>query len=459
MSRGIGQAHLLRLYWPSLTTTLTTTFLPTATIMTHDLSRPATGIRPGLLSVLRQMVGLRLVLILTGLLMVWLRMLLHPDRAIVMPAGINALITFIVTDALLLVVIIFVPQSQRVLGRWFLPLALGWLLAAPIIQNAWLSMLFSGASPSRFEPPQVGSVTIEAIWLVVPVVLAAWQYGRRGLYMALAGLALGQLLLLIFIPAVDLDRQMYALSAVGRLGMTTLLGYIMLRLMTIVQEEEDALRRANQQLAQRAATMEQLAESRERNRLARELHDTLAHSLTGISVQLQAVETLLHADPAAAAVQLKDAQSTARSGIQEARRAIQALRATPLEDLGLSEALRQLCRRYAERMEIEITCDIVQTGTLDPLTEQAVYRVAEAALANVERHAAATHAWVNLVAASDNRLRLTVRDNGIGFDLSSVSADRFGLTGMAEWARLAAADLSIESAPNAGTVVVLELRP
>ena len=98
-------------------------------------------------------------------------------------------------------------------------------------------------------------------------------------------------------------------------------------------------------------------------------------------------------------------------------------------------------------------------GALDPLTEQAVYRVAEAALANVERHAAAMQVRVSLAQAQPaGRLRLEIADNGVGFDRSTVVADRYGLTGMAEWAELAGADLHIETAPGQGTRIILETR-
>ncbi len=212
---------------------------------------------------------------------------------------------------------------------------------------------------------------------------------------------------------------------------------------------------ANRRLAQRAATIEQLAESRERNRLARELHDTLAHSLTGVSVQLQALATLMQHDPEAAEAQLKETQATVRSGIKESRRAIEALRASPLEDLGLSEALRQLCRKSAERSGLEFDCKIDDVPALDPLTEQAIYRVAEAALTNVVQHAAATEVCVRLKA--EPALRFEIQDNGVGFDPGAIPDDRYGLTGMAERAELVGAQLTVESESERGTKVRMEI--
>ena len=220
--------------------------------------------------------------------------------------------------------------------------------------------------------------------------------------------------------------------------------------------EHQAVQAANRQLAQRAATIEQLAESRERNRLARELHDTIAHALSGLSVQLQALGTLMQHDPHAARAQLRQAQATARNGVAESRRAIQALRATPLEDLGLSEALRQLCHRQAERTGAEIVQDIADGVVLDPLTEQSVYRVAEAALTNVEDHAAATHVFLRLHQDGKN-LTLEIKDDGLGFDPDEVASDRFGLAGMRERAELLGAELRLDSTPGKGTSVTLRV--
>jgi signal transduction histidine kinase len=237
-----------------------------------------------------------------------------------------------------------------------------------------------------------------------------------------------------------------------------LVGFVIMRFVAAQQEERQALEAANRQLAARAATAEQLAESRERNRLARELHDTLAHSLTGLSLQLQAVETLLDHDPAVAREQLAEAEGTVRSGIQESRRAILALRATPLQDLGLAEALRQLARKHADRTGVALTCDVAEVGVLDPMAEQTIYRVAEAALDNAEQHAAATELTVRLAKGDrGGGLVLEIADNGLGFDPQQVPADRLGLHGMAERAALIGARLNVESTPEQGTRVVLSL--
>ena len=309
---------------------------------------------------------------------------------------------------------------------------------------------------SQFSGAGIVGVGFEGLFLVIPVILATWQYGRRGLISTLVVLVGGQLLLAPLVGANLADMAFYLLGSLGRVAMTALLGYVVLQLVTALRAEHQQLTEANRQLARRAATADQLAESRERNRLARELHDTLAHSLTGLSVQLKALETLLAHDPAAAGAQLRDAQTTVKVGLQEARRAIQALRASPVDDLGLSEALRQLCARHAERTGLACDCQVADAGALDPLTEQSLYRVAEAALANVEQHSGATHASLSFAPMGDDRVRLVVSDDGVGFDPALAPDDRYGLKGIRERAQLLGATLRIDARPGKGTVILLE---
>jgi signal transduction histidine kinase len=299
---------------------------------------------------------------------------------------------------------------------------------------------------------------VSLIWLLVPVVLCGWQYGRRWFNVALIAVMVGYAWLGLLVGGDAFLLGGYALMSFSRLALIVLVGFVIMRFVAAQQEERQALEAANRRLAARAATAEQLAESRERNRLARELHDTLAHSLTGLNLLLQAVETLLDHDPAAAREQLAEAESTVRSGIQESRRAILALRATPLQDLGLAEALRQLARKHADRTGVALMCDVADVGALDPLTEQTIYRVAEAALDNVEQHAAATELTVRLAKGNaEGGVVLEVADNGLGFDPQQVSADRLGVHGMAERAALIGARLNIESTPEQGTRVRMVL--
>ena len=155
--------------------------------------------------------------------------------------------------------------------------------------------------------------------------------------------------------------------------------------------------------------------------------------------------------------------STARStapatGLTEARRAIQALRASPLEELGLGGAVEQLATKATEMGSVDVSLDLIEDGTeTDPAIEQAIYRIADEALTNVARHAEAAKATVRLERRG-RTLVLTVWDDGGGFDAASVSSEgHHGLQGMRERAALVGGTLGVTSRPGAGTTVRFEV--
>jgi signal transduction histidine kinase len=235
-----------------------------------------------------------------------------------------------------------------------------------------------------------------------------------------------------------------------------LIGWIIVRLMKAQREQRVALARANVELTRHATTIEQLATSRERNRLARELHDTLAHTLSGLAVQMEGIHSIWEEDPQGAHDLLDQSLKTIREGLQEARRAIHALRALPLEDLGLLLALRNLSESAAERANIELDLQFpVQIDHLNPDLEHGIYRIAEQAITNIIQHANASHMSVG-IASDDGRLTLTVEDDGCGFDPEAVDVEaHYGLQGMQERANMIGGTLEIQSHLGGGTAIQL----
>src|SRR5689334_5255301 len=228
-------------------------------------------------------------------------------------------------------------------------------------------------------------------------------------------------------------------------------------LITRQREHRAALAEANRKLAQYAATTEQLAVSQERNRLARDLHDTLAHSLSGVSVQLEAVQALWDVNADAARKMLDQATANTRSGLTEARRALQALRAKPLEDLGLVLALSTLAESVAARAGLNLDLDVHNhLDHLAPEVEQCIYRVAQEALTNVARHAGARSLRVALT-HDNGALTLTISDDGRGFDPAAVNGTHYGLKGLRERAEMIGATLEVSSRPEQGTSIQLEI--
>jgi two-component system, NarL family, sensor kinase len=191
----------------------------------------------------------------------------------------------------------------------------------------------------------------------------------------------------------------------------------------------------------------------ERNRLAREIHDTLAQGLTATTLQLESADALLDAGTSSeqARKPLRRALSLTQSNLEEARRSVLDLRATPLEGRSLSEALRVLVKRWEAETGIGTRYRAVNGGRpLPPRVEVALYRICQEALANAARHAEASHADVRLVATPE-QVRLIVEDDGRGFDASGMPSDRHGLVGMNERAKMLGGNLDLRSSPGAGT--------
>ncbi|HEY3083319.1 MAG TPA: GAF domain-containing protein [Chloroflexota bacterium] len=203
--------------------------------------------------------------------------------------------------------------------------------------------------------------------------------------------------------------------------------------------------------AQEAAVIE------ERNRLAREIHDTLAQGLTGIILQLELAE-MSEGDPAQVRRRITRAIDLARGSLQEARSTIVDLRSEPLDSLSLPQALGRLANET--RRDYGLQAEFRGPAAVDRFSarvESALYRIAQEAVANVRRHAGASRVLIEL-AARDDHLCLSVEDDGQGFDPTAVRAgpdgqSGFGLRGMSERAALLGGELLVESRPGGGTRV------
>ena len=192
----------------------------------------------------------------------------------------------------------------------------------------------------------------------------------------------------------------------------------------------------------------------ERNRLAREIHDTLAQGLTATALQLESADALLDAGRSERARKpLRRALALTQGNLEEARRSVLDLRAAPLEDRPLAEALEVLVNRWEAETGVGASFKAVNGGRpLPPHVEAALYRICQGALANVARHAGAEQATVRLVATPE-KVWLTIEDDGRGFDVSEAPEDRHGLVGIRERAEMLGGTLRLQSGPGKGTRV------
>ncbi len=199
----------------------------------------------------------------------------------------------------------------------------------------------------------------------------------------------------------------------------------------------------------------------ERRRIARELHDEAGQSLTALILSVEMLRTVVKQGRSASVDELDRLKALAETTLEEVRKLIYDLRPTILDDLGLAAALRWYVHHQVEPRGLTVDLKLeLGEARLDPVLETAVFRIAQEALWNVVKHAAATRVDVAL-ALSDGQLRLRVKDNGRGFQDRRRSGDPLsggaGLGGMEERATLLGGTVRISSAPEAGTEVVAEL--
>ena len=204
-----------------------------------------------------------------------------------------------------------------------------------------------------------------------------------------------------------------------------------------------------------------LAIMEERNRLAREIHDTIAQGLTGIVLQLEAADQLMESNPERARMRVQKATALARSSLLEARRSVWNLRPSPLEEKKLVDAIRQELDRLAEEASWKASFHLDgEVPALPGETENGLYRIVQEVLNNVRKHAEASLVELSL-SFEDDAIKLRITDNGVGFDpaaVRSTSVDGgFGLRGLQERARLLGGWLKIESAPGQGTIMEIEV--
>ena len=378
---------------------------------------------------------------------------------------------------LLILGILYWPWVQKKTGKYFVPILVVLTTINGLVNSHLSSFLRSTPqitisvlienNPNGSIPFNITEFSfILASWqliplLFIPLIMVAWQYNFKAVFFyTIWSTILDVTVLLIMLS--DSDAVISIISIIGVILTRNLtfiiVGFLITRMMTAQRQQQRELRRANQQLLGYTLTQEQLATSRERNRLARELHDTLAHTLSGLAVQLSAIKSIWQHDSHEAQIKLDDAIDTTRSGLNETRRALQALRAEPLENLGLSLALQELAQSAASRCGAELALDIGKFSHEIPSDiSQAFYRAAQEGLENIVRHSEATH--INLALKYMNQtLTLQLRDDGLGFNSKTSDVDSFGLLGLKERAALIGGDFSITSEFGVGTTLIFSAK-
>lgn len=276
-------------------------------------------------------------------------------------------------------------------------------------------------------------------------------------YTALASAALVVVVLWRTGVAAEEPTSARVLSVVGSVLLAVLVGGFITSLVRQSAARQHALEELDAAREQLAAASRRAGVLAERERLAREIHDTVAQGFTGIVMQLEASEEALDIDVEQARRHLDRAKRSARDSLAEVRRAVHAMRPEALEGKTLAEALDRSVRRWSDETGIPASCVTEgEPAPLHPSSEIALLRTAQEALANVAKHAEATRASVRLAYTSCGEVSLTVDDDGIGFAPEDRHrTDGHGLEGMAE--RVAALDgrMRIDSTPGSGATLTV----
>ena len=219
----------------------------------------------------------------------------------------------------------------------------------------------------------------------------------------------------------------------------------------------DELQRAHRQLQEFAGQAEELATAKERNRLARELHDSVAQTLYGLTLQAEAAARELNAGRADKATeQLREIRDSAQQSLQETRLLIFELRPPILEQEGLVAALRARLESVESRSGLKTQIQLQEVNQLPAKVEAGLYGISNEALNNILKHARATVIKV-VLKKEFNKIVLEIQDNGIGFDTASTEAQSgMGLSGMKERVEQFGGELQITSGAN-GTTIRIEV--
>lgn len=334
--------------------------------------------------------------------------LMRPWQALDLPDG---FLILVVVLAILPAAITLPAYWRHRLDQAYLPIA----MATYLFCQSVLSSLLHNLGLVRFDVVQVGPVFVlePGVLLILPPLLIAWQYGWVGALLASATagtLHLGVGLLLHM--AAPEGIQLAPITPMLRPDLLYFLPLIVAYLSSLWRRHQKLQLEAQHQLREYAAAAEVLAAGRERSRLADLLQSTVGRSLLALNEQLEGLGAVLGVVPEATAERLAQAQAQVRDDVQRTQEVIADLRAKPLYELGLVEAIRARAESLAKRQKVEV--DVQVSGPPPELTEEqelVVYHVAEQALSHVETHDGVRHVGLHLTCL-EQHVALTVHDDG-----------------------------------------------
>lgn len=358
-------------------------------------------------------------------------------------------------SALLFVYLSF-PAFQYKLKQFFLPIAI--LIA--VVLPSLINLSFVVENLAAGLPINMMHVWALLPLLLIPLVPMAWQYDFKAALLLFGGFGLAEVLTVLYTQQWNFVSVLdFIYATFIRVLSLLLVGFMIDRLMDEQRTQRDQLRLANLKLTRQALVMEEMATMQERNRIARELHDTLAHTMSGLAVQLEAMKIINGGENEVIGTMLDTALANTRSGLNETRNILKNLRAGALQEMDLAQALHQMISQM-QSAQPKSVIDLFISRNLPIISkelEHIIYRIVQEAVKNALHHADAEQVHVELT-VKNKTITVVVEDDGKGFDIQNRrQREGFGLSGMRERAEETGGTLTIESEPGTGTRVRFEV--
>jgi len=354
-------------------------------------------------------------------------------------------------------------QYLSIIGFGFmglrLPTRLPTAIPYTLLQFGWLALAtLSGGRRFQVFPVLYVVLVIRSCLMyrlpgrIITTFLAFWMF---------ASLTALRLRLRDWAPSPELrDRvrpviNVFALNSVLTFGLALVFVLFLINALMAERASRQRLADANRQLRDYALRVENLAMSQERNRIAREIHDSLGHSLTALNLQLETALKLWPNQPEKAQQFLKEAKLLGSTALQDVRQSVATMRTDPLQRQSLEGAIATLTRDFEKTTGIRPTLSLQIPPTLPADLRTSLYRILQEALTNIVKHAHATEVAIQLHNLPTG-LTLRITDNGRGFDPQQNSTG-FGLQGMRERTLALGGHFQIHSTPGQGTTLDIDI--
>lgn len=320
-----------------------------------------------------------------------------------------------------------------------------------------LSLIFYGAT--------LGYLHILPTLYLIVVIRSCFLFDKPGRW------AIASIVLVLFLThqiryvqsivrlVAPVEQQRFWMHLVAETLMFSLGVFFALRFVNTLLAERKAkeqLATAHEQLRQYAHQAEDLAAAQERNRIARDIHDSLGHALTTLNVQLQTGVKILPHDPAQATPFLEQAHQLGCTAMQEVRKSVATLREDALAEQPLEEAIASLVDNLHQGTGIVVKTRIHLQNPVPPQLSKVLYRTVQEALTNIHKHAQATTVEIQ-IHTTVNQVCLVIKDDGKGFNLEQHNSSGFGLQGMQERVAAVQGHFQLQTEPGMGCLLRIEL--